>query len=125
MSAGGASYDHPLITVEHVLPQTPGDGSEWRAWFTDEEREYWVHRLANLILLTRRKNSEASNYEFAVKKNKYFVTKSGVSPFVLTTQVLGSESWTPEVLEQRQEELLEALAQLWRLTQAQQGLGGG
>lgn len=115
LSSGGASYDHPLITVEHVLPQAPAVGSTWRRWFTDEEREFWVHRLANLVLLTRRKNSEASNYEFDVKKQRYFATKSGISPFVLTTQVLGKEEWTPALLEHRQAELIDALARVWRL----------
>ena len=39
LSAGGATYDYPIITVEHVLPQNPATNSEWRQWFTDEERE--------------------------------------------------------------------------------------
>jgi hypothetical protein len=98
-----------------VLPQTPAPGSVWTTWFTDEERQQWVHRLANLVLLTRRKNSEASNYEFAEKKEKYFKTRSGVSPFALTTQVLNTHEWTPALLQQRQGELVNALATLWRL----------
>jgi len=115
LSSGGASYDHPIITVEHVLPQNPDVESTWRAGFTDDERVHWVHRLANLVLLSRRKNSEASNYEFDVKKEKYFKTKSGTSPFALTTQVLGEDAWTPSLLEQRQDVLVDALAKLWRL----------
>ena len=51
---GAATYEHPLITLEHVLPESPEIGSTWRRWFTDEEREFWLHRLANLVLLTRR-----------------------------------------------------------------------
>ncbi len=115
LSSGGASYDHPIITVEHVLPQNPEVDGAWRSGFTDDERAYWVHRLANLVLLSRRKNSEASNYEFDVKKEKYFKTKYGTSPFALTTQVLGEPTWTPLLLKQRQDELVKALATLWRL----------
>jgi len=115
LSSGGASYDHPLITVEHVLPQSPADPSIWRKWFTDDQREYWLHRLANLTLLTRRKNSEASNYEFDVKKEKYFATQTGISPFVLTTQVLSESKWTPALLDERQKTLVLSLAKLWRL----------
>jgi hypothetical protein len=114
LSSGGATYDHPLITVEHVLPQNPKDQSAWRTDFADEDRRYWVHRLANLLLLTRRKNSEAGNLEFDPKKASYFSTK-GVSPFALTTQVLTAPTWTPDVLAARQQELLGALARLWRL----------
>lgn len=56
---------------------------------------YRVHRLASLVLLTRRKNSEAGNREFAVKKSGYFTGRSGGSPFVLTTQVIAQQTWTP------------------------------
>jgi hypothetical protein len=68
-----------------------------------------------IVLLTRRKNSEASNLEFGVKKEKYFVTKSGESPFVLTAQVLGRAEWTPQLLAKRQDELVTSLGMLWRL----------
>lgn len=115
LSSGGASYDHPIITVEHVLPQSPAEDSSWRATFTEDERASWVHRLANLVLLTRRKNSEASNYEFDVKKDKYFKTKTGTSPFALTTQVLSEQMWTPALLKERQDKLVGVLAKLWRL----------
>ena len=115
LSSGGASYDHPLITVEHVLPQSPKPGSQWREWFTDQQRAEWVHRLANLVLLTRRKNSQASNQDFHTKKNGYFTGAGGISPFVLTTQVLQEQQWTPDLLRTRQAALLATLATLWRL----------
>ena len=116
LSGGGATYDYPVLTVEHVLPQSPRDGSVWREWFTDDQREYWTHKLASLLLLTQRKNSQASNYEFDEKKEKYFTSSAGgVSPFVLTTQVLAAKDWTPERLARRQNELTSALADLWRL----------
>jgi uncharacterized protein YbjT (DUF2867 family) len=38
-----------------------------------------------------------------------------VSPFALTSQVLGQTEWTPEVLERRQGALLDKLIELWRL----------
>lgn len=115
LSSGGASYDHPQITVEHVLPQNPPPDSPWRTWFTDTQRAQWVHRLANLVLLTRKKNSEAGNTDFDTKKRRYFVGANGVSPFALTTQVLQEPTWTPELLEGRQATLLTELSTLWRL----------
>lgn len=115
VSAGGATYDYPVITVEHVLPQGPSAGSDWVSSFSEEERQFWVHRLANLLLLDKRKNPEASNYDFAVKKEKYFLSKGKASPFALTSQVLPLPSWTPAVLQGRQAELVNKLAQLWRL----------
>lgn len=69
IGAGGATYDHSIITVEHVLPQNPKAGSRWLVDFPDEQvRISWVHRLANLVLLTRRKNTQASNFDFDEKK---------------------------------------------------------
>lgn len=116
LAQGEATYDYPVISVEHVLPQTPKQGSVWLQWWPiDEERIRQVHRLGNLALLSRRKNSEARNYEFDEKKKKYFATAKGVSPFALTTQVLQQSAWTPEVVNQRQQELLHKLKELWRL----------
>lgn len=115
LSSGGANYDHPTITVEHVLPQNPKQDSLWRQHFTDDERTYWVHRLANLVLLTRKKNASASNKEFAEKKIGYFSGRSGTSPFPLTTQVLQQPAWTPAVLRQRQDMLVGRLKDVWRL----------
>ncbi|WIV57328.1 DUF262 domain-containing protein [Amycolatopsis nalaikhensis] len=118
LSDGGAGYDgYPLISVEHVLPQSPAAGSGWTSTFTAQERAYWVHRLANLVLLSRRKNSQASNLEFEAKKTKYF-EKTSWPPFVLTSQVLATDGWTPAVLEERQEILLKVLSNLWRLDAA-------
>ncbi len=115
VSDAGAKYDHDVLTIEHVLPQTPKDGSEWTTWVPNEQlREQWVHRLGNLALLTRKKNSAASNWDFDRKKTAYFM-KGGVSPFALTTQVLGKDKWTTEVLEKRQLELLGRLESHWRL----------
>ncbi len=111
-----AVYSYSALTVEHVLPRNPSDQSEWVRWFpTVEERAAHVHRLGNLMLLSRTKNAQASNYTFAKKKDVYFTGRTGVSPFALTTQVLRESEWTPQVVERRQRELLAHLAQLWRL----------
>ena len=115
LSGGGAMYDYQTITAEHVLPQTPPDGSKWLTWFPDaNDRFRWVHRLGNLALLTRKKNSAASNYEFDKKKQSYF-TQGGVSPFVLTTQVLDKNEWTPAIVAEQQNQLLALLEKHWRL----------
>ena len=111
----GATYEHKIISIEHVLPQNPQAESQWLKWFLDEdERRQWTHRLANLVLLSRRKNSRASNYEFERKKNEYF-QKNGTTTFALTTQVVNESEWTPQVLECRQRELIDALKKEWRL----------
>ncbi len=116
LSGGSAVYNSPVISVEHVLPQNPAAGSQWLLEFPDlDERAKWVHKLANLVLLTRRKNSQAGNLDFPDKKQKYFSTNAGVSNFALTSKVLAQAEWTPAVLENRQAELIGAVAELWRL----------
>lgn len=115
LSGGGATYDYPTVTVEHVLPQNPKADSVWVSWIPDlKDRVSLVHQLGNLALLTRRKNSAASNYDFDTKKDAYF-SRGGVSPFVLTTQVLDKSTWSAEVIRKRQEDILLKLEQHWRL----------
>jgi hypothetical protein len=116
LSSGEARYDFATITVEHVLPQTPPDKSEWLTWWPDpQQRTDSVHRFGNLALLNIRQNSAAKNWDFTTKKAKYFQKKTGGSPFQITSQVLKESKWTPEVFAARQELALEKLTTLWSL----------
>jgi Protein of unknown function DUF262/Protein of unknown function (DUF1524) len=111
-----AKYDVSTITVEHVLPQNPRQNSEWLKNFPTEADRRWTHRLGNLLLLPRRKNSEASNWDFDEKKKRYFTSKKGVSTFALTSQVLNEKVWTPDVVARRQTATLDTLKKCWSLT---------
>ncbi|MBO4140205.1 DUF262 domain-containing protein [Micromonospora tulbaghiae] len=111
----GVSYQHKIISVEHVLPQRPRSDSQWVEDFTADERALWTHRLANLLLLNRNKNSQAQNYDFATKKEKYFGPAAGVTGFALTTRVIMEPEWTPDVLQRRQAELTGILVKEWEL----------
>ncbi len=116
LSEGVASYDYKTISIEHVLPQRPSPESKWvKAFPSKEMREKYVHRLGNLVLLSQGRNMKAENFDFDEKKYKYFMTNGGISPFVLTTQVLRHQEWTPTVIDQRQNQLVGTLKQLWRL----------
>lgn len=116
---GAATYDPTVLTIEHVLPQTVDDGSVWATHWPDaRDRNLWLHRLANLVPLTQRRNSAAQNYDFERKKKAYFGGKQGVSSYALTTQVLNTATWTPAVVEQRQADLLEMLSIKWELAEA-------
>ncbi len=117
VSAMVANYTPNVLTIEHVLPQTVDPSSEWaETWPDADERARWLHRLANLVPLTRARNSRALNYDFDRKKTAYFAGSSGVTTYALTSQVLHASSWTPEVVAGRQEELLEVLWRSWRLS---------
>ena len=110
-----AHYNYQTISVEHVCPQTIKKQSQWQEWFpTDEDHKQWVHSLGNLVLLDRRKNSTAQNYEFDRKKKEYFVPGNS-SPFTLTKEIDAYKTWTPVDIENRRYELLKRLAKTWDL----------
>jgi hypothetical protein len=97
------------------MPQQPAPNGQWAAWVPDKAmHQLWVHRLGNLALLSRKKNSSASNRDFDWKKSAYF-TKGGVTAFALTTQVLQYADWTTDVMQQRQDAMLAKLETHWRL----------
>jgi hypothetical protein len=106
------SFDVKQITIEHVLPQNPKDGC-WENW-SYEEHQKWVHRLGNLVLLPKKKNSEAQNYSFKDKKEKYF--SSNTVTFPITTRVLKTDDWTTSIVEANQKEYLGILKQIWALS---------
>ena len=115
MSDASATYQHDVVSVEHVMPQQPAPNSSWAAWMPDKaDHQRWVHRLGNLALLSRKKNSSASNRDFGWKKSSYF-TKGGTSAFALTTEVLQHADWTLDVLEKRQARMVGLLESHWRL----------
>ena len=112
LSDGSATYDLPIISVEHVLPQKPAANSEWARWFPKDLQGRYIHRLGNLVLLSRHKNYDANNYDFTKKKTIYF-SNHGSSPFVLTSHVIHADKWTPDVVDRRQRELVSRLASYW------------
>ena len=92
------------ISVEHILPQSPKAESLWRKEFTDDEREYWTNKLANLMLITRRKNSQLSNSEFKEKKERY--SKENLTIFPSNNYIyLNTEKWSVSELKKRQVEI--------------------
>ena len=116
LSDGGATYNSKLFTIEHVLPQHPSADSEWmKLWPDTQTQRFWLNKIANLVPLTRQRNSAAQNYDFNTKKIKYFQSKNGTSSYTLTTQVINIAAWTPEVVEARQKDLEEIFISKWDL----------
>lgn len=116
LSDGGATYNTKLFTIEHVLPQHPSADSEWmKLWPDTQTQRFWLNKIANLVPLTRQRNSAAQNYDFNTKKIKYFQSKNGISSYTLTTQVINIAAWTPEVVEARQKDLEEIFISKWDL----------
>ncbi|MGG2093474.1 DUF262 domain-containing HNH endonuclease family protein [Bacillus sp. S13(2024)] len=100
-----------IISVEHILPQNPPKGSEWERGFTEEERKNWTHRLGNLVLLSRKKNSSANNRDFNIKLHKYF--SNGITDFELTKELKEFKEWTVRDCEFRHKQLIQELMKLY------------
>lgn len=99
-----------IISVEHILPQNPGEKSEWKKKFTDEEREKYTNKLGNLVLLSRRKNSSANNRSFKEKLKKYFT--KGITDFELTKEILKYDEWDKISIEKRQRDKTDDLIKI-------------
>lgn len=92
------------LHLEHVLPQTPTD--DWENIFSSEERDEWTNSLANLTLLSMRKNIQAKNNIFSRKIEAYQNKDNVVSPFLITQYIIKCGKWDVEELEKREEYLL-------------------
>lgn len=110
---GEVSVNYPVVTIEHVLPQTPPPGSGWVASFTEDDRKELTSCLGNLVLLSRRKNSAAQNFDFDLKKKTYFGGKT--TSFALTKKVVDHQDWSPAAVRNRQRELIQVCKEIWRL----------
>ena len=92
------------LHLEHILPQTATD--YWKDIFDDENREMWTNALANLTLLSMRKNIQAQNYSFDEKKKAYQDKDNVVSSFKITQDILTYQNWTLKELEEREKKLM-------------------
>ena len=104
--------------MEHVLPQSPTPDSDWGQLFTEEQREEWVLRLANLVLLHGVRNSKAGSRSFGEKRQRYQgqkVADYGLSSLPLTDEVLQAPHWDPGVLARQEEHLLQVAKSCFRL----------
>lgn len=112
MSDGAVTY-HGKETIEHVLPQDPS--ATWKDAFNEDEREEWTHHIANLVLLSRIKNSQANNRAFADKKIGYFSDLKGKTIYVLTQDVLKEGEWNIDALKKRRKNLRKQMDEIWDL----------
>ena len=90
-------------TLEHVFPQNPNKG-----WEHFDNREL-LHDLGNLLLLKQTHNSQIGNRSFK-DKCEVFRTASYSS-----IDVCQYGDWTPDVVKERREKMLQFLAERWKL----------
>lgn len=104
-------YSGP-VTVEHILPVTPQEKSEWVRIFDDTARKKWTNKLGNLVLLSGSKNSSAGNLDFNKKIEVYI--KKQCSPFRLTQKLVEEfQRWDLENLQKRHQELIKRVEEIY------------
>lgn len=95
------------MSVEHILPQNPEQSSLWVKNFTDTEREEWTHKLGNLVLISRRKNTQQGRLDFKAKKEKYFM--NSIETFPNSLKVMQKDTWTLVDLQAHHKALIDLL----------------
>jgi hypothetical protein len=105
---GGELEPRATLTVEHVLPKTPGS-----AWMTvlsknPDFAEDYTHRLGNLCLLTQ-VNRRIGNAAFTEKQKVY-----AKSELLLTNEIARATEWTANDVEERQKRLAKLAVAVWR-----------
>ena len=79
-------------SIEHVFPQNPSAISEWVKDPDFKEHQQVINSLGNLVLLSKSKNSSASNNDFAIKKERYL--KDRMSDYPRSLKITHEDSWT-------------------------------
>lgn len=80
------------ISIEHILPQNPDESSKWVLDFDQELRETLTHKLGNLLLIGKRKNTGLGRLDYVQKVEKYF--SNNIQPFPNSLRVLQNKNWT-------------------------------
>lgn len=93
------------VTLEHVLPENPGQG--WGHIDAESAKTMWK-RIGNLCLLRAPANQAIGNRPFAEKKP---VLRA--SEFNVTNEIAASERWTVTAIEDRQRVLAQLAVRTW------------
>ncbi|HIP33735.1 MAG TPA: DUF262 domain-containing protein [Bacteroidia bacterium] len=103
------------LSVEHILPQTPKDDSQWVVDFTETQREIMTHKFGNLVLITRRKNSSQGRLDYKDKKERYFQKNIDTCPNSI--RILNKYNyWTPIEFDKNQTEVLDLVKTKYAIT---------
>ncbi|TAY14054.1 DUF262 domain-containing protein [Rhizobium leguminosarum] len=104
-----------IKTVEHILPQNPAAGWDH---FDEAKRIEMTNSLGNLVLLTSRKNSGASNLPYAEKTKVYFglgqsVSSSKRATYASVQELAHVRDWTPSTFDARHVRHVALLKSRW------------
>ena len=97
-------------TVEHILPENPGEAG-WED-FTADAHERSYERVGNYSLLERSLNGQqAGNAAFAQKQTVY-----AQSQYRISKDLSQLTDWTEETISKRQADMAKVAKAIWALT---------
>ncbi len=106
--------ENEALSVEHLLPLSPEQNSDWLASFPDEKlRLYNTQLFGNLFLV--RKDSEnrlMKNYDFQ-RKHAILFKDNADHPVHFTNALKDKHEWTLNDIAKRQGLLMEMIDKLW------------
>jgi len=104
------------ISIEHILPQNPRKNSLWLVDFNEEQRSTFTHKIGNLCLIGRRKNSSLGNLDYKEKLKKYF--EKNIGSFANTQKIYNSypDRWTPVELQENQNRVIDDLKEIFSIS---------
>lgn len=97
-------------TLEHIIPQTPDDNTNWEKDFSQSFRREYTYKLGNMTLLTQKMNSKAKNYDFSRKKLIYDKMK-----LAMTTEIGQLSSIDENFIKNRHKTITEYLIKHFNL----------
>ncbi|MGL4741120.1 MAG: DUF262 domain-containing protein [Sarcina sp.] len=97
------------VMVEHVLPRNAKD-AYWVGNFKADQRRNWANKFGNLVLIAGAKNTRLNNKPYSEKVEEYLSKKGS---FKITNEILKNSEWTMEILEDRQNDLVERALKMW------------
>ncbi|MGL2402178.1 HNH endonuclease family protein [Helicobacter pylori] len=102
-----------VVEVEHVLPKTPQENSHWLSDFNEDQRKNATNSLANLTLLRKTKNIQASNDDFESKKKVYKFKDDKATCFTITRNIADLKKWDYEAFLKRQKEIISKIEKVF------------
>lgn len=104
--------DNPssVSTIEHILPQSYDEGSEWASLFSKEQHKNMKDLLANVIPLSSPLNSSLQDAPYSTKRMRY----QKESMFTTPRNIAGAwTKWNPKSIEQRSKILVDWAISRW------------
>jgi uncharacterized protein with ParB-like and HNH nuclease domain len=95
------------LHIDHILPEEWEKKVGWRKNWEKPDADLWLSRIGNLTLLSGKKNIQASNNEFEIKKTIYKGKGiDGVTGFEISKRILINSNWTLKEVKKRHKWLL-------------------